>query len=320
MANYHLLKSGHREFFPYWDQENIVSIGWPKAAELVYEGASEDKIRDVAGDNYGQTPGYILNILKCFSGQPAGDRTPITAGDIVIIDGQKDIRGKSVIRGIAEVGELDKWDSFIDADFPHNLYREAEWLYNDGPVAKSELPSKFQTRGSASTHLPGTLQQWNPDGNLNDTLHELIEELEEAPPILPKSYDFEFSEKVVQEHIADHAEQFQKNLQIGPGEIKQEYQTKSGDFADFVVLPTDGEITVVETKVEAAGPEAAKQLREYIDDLRSEYDDEIRGILVAEEFYNYEGIEDEIDNYDITLRRYHVTLEYESVQLESPEQ
>lgn len=320
MTDYHILKSGHQEFFPYWDQENIVSIGWPKAAELLYEGAPDDKILEVAEENYGQTPGYILKILKCFSGQQGGNRTPINAGDIVIIDGQKDIRGKSVIRGIAEVGDINKWNSFIDDDFPHILYREAEWLYNDGPVAKSELSSKFQIGGSASTHLPGTLQQWNPEDNPDETVHELVEELEEAPPILPKSYDFEFDERVVQEHIADHAKQFQENLQISPGEIKREYQTESGDFADFVVLPTDEEITVVETKVEAAGPQAAKQLNEYIKDLQSEYDNDVRGILVAEEFYNYEGIEDEIGDSDITLRRYHVTLDYEEVQLKSPEQ
>lgn len=316
MTNYHLLKSGHREFFPYWDQEDIVSIGWTKAAELVYQGAPDDEVRALAEEHYGQGPGYILNILKCFTGQPAGDRTPMRAGDIVIVDGQKDIRGKSVLRGVARVRGLQKWDSFIDDDFPHILYRDAEWLYKEGPVAKSELPTKFQMEGSASTHLPGTLQQWNPDGNPEETLDKLVTALEKASLIQPKSYDFEFSEKVIQEHIADHAELFQENLDITPGEMEQEYQTESGGFADFVVLPSDDEITVIETKIEIAGPQAAKQLREYIEDLQKEYDQDIRGILVAEEFSNYEGIEDEIAEYDITLRRYHVTLEYEEVQIE----
>lgn len=316
MTYYHLLKSGHREFFPYWNQEDIVSVGWSRAAELVYHGATDEEVRDVAKEHYGQSPGYILNILKCFAGQPAGDRTPISAGDIVIIDGQKDIRGKSVLRGVARVGELQKWDSFIDEDFPHILYRDADWLYNDGPVAKSELPLRFRMGGSASTHLPGTLQQWNPDNDPEETLGDLVTALEQAPLIQPKSYDFEFSEKVIQAHIADHAEQFQESINIVPGEMKWEYQTESGGFADFVVLPSDDEITVVETKIEIAGPQAAKQLREYIEDLRNEYDQDIRGILVAEEFSNYEGIEDEIGEYDIELRRYHVTLEYEDVSLE----
>lgn len=316
MTDYYLLKSGHREFFPYWSQEDIVSIGWPKAAELVYEGAPEDEVRDVAEEHYGQSPGYILNILKCFDGQSAGDRTPMSAGDIVIVDGQKEIRGKSVLRGVARVGELQKWDSFIDEDFPHIMYREAEWLYNDDPVAKSELPPRFQMEGSASTHLPGTLKQWNPDNDPKKTLDDLVTALEEAPLIQPKSYDFEFSERVIQAHITDHAEQFQESVEITPGEMEREYQTEGGDFADFVVLPSDDEITIVETKIEAAGPQAAKQLREYIEDLRNEYERDIRGVLVAEEFYNYEGIEDEIDECDITLRRYHVTLEYEEVKIE----
>lgn len=316
MTNYYVLKSGHREFFPYWDQEDLISIGWTKAAELVYEGASDETIRNVIDENYGQSPGYVLNILKCFSGQLGGDRTPMSSDDIVIVDGQKNIRGKSVIRGVAKVGELRKLDSRLDDDFPHTLFREVEWLYNDGPVAKSELSSKFQMGGSSSTHLPGTLQQWNPDGDADDAVQELIDDLEEAPLIQPKTYDFEFSEKVIQEHIGDHTEQFQADLDIASGGLEREYQTESGDFADFVVLPSDDEITVVETKIEAAGPGAAKQLREYIEDLQNEHTQDVRGMLVAEEFYNYEGIQDEIGEHDITLRRYHVTLEYEEVPLE----
>ena len=53
MTNYYVLKSGHREFFPYWDQEDLISIGWTKAAELVYEGASDETIRNVIDENYG---------------------------------------------------------------------------------------------------------------------------------------------------------------------------------------------------------------------------------------------------------------------------
>jgi len=316
MTNYYVLKSGQREFFPYWNQEDIISVGWTAAAEMVYQGTPDDEVRAVAEEQYKQSSGYILDTLKCFTGLSAGDRTPMSEGDLVIVDGQKDIRGKSVIRGVAEVGELQKWDSLVDDDFPHILYRDAEWLYNDGPVAKHELPSKFQMGGSASTHLPGTLQQWNPNSVHKKMLNELVTELEGAPLIQPKSYDFEFSEKVIQEHIVDHAEQFQESLDIVLGEMEREYHTESGDFADFVVLPSDDEITIVETKIEAAGPEAAKQLREYIEDLQNEYEQNIRGVLVAEEFYNYEGIEDEIGEYEITLRQYQVTLEYEKVLLE----
>jgi hypothetical protein len=314
MTDYHLLKSGHKEFFPYWDQENIISIGWEDASKLVYEGAPDSDVREVC-EKYHQSPGYVLNVLKCFAGRSGGDRTPMSEGDIVIVDGQKDIRGESVIRGVAEIGEIKKWDTRIDDEFPHLLYREVEWCYNDGPVAKKELSAKFQMRGSASTHLPSTIQQWNPDGDAHTALQELVEDLKDAPLIQPKTYDFEFSERVIQEHIADHPEQFQEDLEISSGKIEQEYRTKSGDFADFVVLPSGDEITVVETKIDAAGPKAAKQLREYIEDLRTEHDEHARGVLVAEEFYDYEGIEEEIGDHDITIHRYHVTLDYEQVQM-----
>lgn len=315
MTNYHLLKSGHREFFPYWDEEDIISIGWGKASELVYEQAPDNEVRKICEERYDQSPGYILNILKSFAGRSGGDRPPISEGDIVIVDGQKDIRGESVIRAVAEVGELQKAEEPIDPEFPHTLYRDVEWRYNDGPVAKKELSDKFQMKGSASTHLPTTLQRWSPDSDPQSAVQDLVADLEQAPLIQPKQYDFEFSERVIQEHIADHADQFQEDIEISPGEMEQEYRTNSGDYADFVVLPGDDEITVVETKIGAAGPTAAKQLQGYIADLRTEHDEDVRGILVAEEFYDYEGIEKEIGGYNITLRRYHVTLKYEEVQM-----
>jgi len=316
MTNYHLLKSGHREFFPYWDEEDIISVGWGEASKLVYDGAPDEEVRELCEQKpYDQSPGYILNTLKCFSGRSGGDRPPINEGDIVIVDGKKDIRGESVIRAVAEVGELGKWEEPIDPEFPHSLYRDVEWLYNDGPVAKKELSDKFRMGGSASTHLPTTLQRWSPDADPESAVQELVDELEEAPLIQPKQYDFEFSERVVQEHIADHADRFQEDIEISPGEMEQEYRTNSGNYADFVVLPGDDEITIVETKIGSAGPQAAKQLRGYIGDLRTEHEEHIKGILVAEEFYDYEGIEAEIGEYDITLRRYHVTLEYEEVQM-----
>jgi hypothetical protein len=314
MTNYHLLKSGHREFFPYWDSENLISVGWGEASKKVYDQAPDNEVREIC-EKYHQSPGYILNILKSFAGRAGGDRPPITEGDIVIVDGQKDIRGESVIRAVAEVGELHKTEERIDPEFPHSLYRDAEWLYNDGPVAKKELSDKFQMGGNASTHLPTTLQRWSPNTDPQSAVEELINDLEDAPLIQPKKYNFEFSERVVQEHIADHAEQFQEDIEISPGEMEQEYRTNSGNYADFVVLPGDEEITVVETKIDSAGPKAAKQLQGYLAELQEEHDEDIKGILVAEEFYDYEGIDEEIGKWDITLRRYHVTLEYEDVQM-----
>jgi len=44
MTNYHLLKSGHREFFPYWDDEDIISIEWGEASELVYDQAPDNEV------------------------------------------------------------------------------------------------------------------------------------------------------------------------------------------------------------------------------------------------------------------------------------
>lgn len=317
MTDYYLLKSGHREFFPYWDQEDIVSVGWSEVAEMVDRGAPEDEIKEVLEEEYGQDVGYTLGVLNCFAGEEGGSRTPMSDGDIVIVVGQRHIRGNSVIRGVAEVGELERWETPVEDDFNHLLYRDVRnWLYNDGPVARRELPEKFRMRGSASTHLPSTLQEWNPDEKKHTALQELVDELHAAPSIHPKTYDFEFSERVIQKHIADHPEEFQAKTEIIPGTVEQEYQTENGGFADFVFLSDGDDITVVETKIDAAGPTAAKQLRRYIDDIQNEREGTVRGKLVAEDFYDHETIRSEIERYDITLHRYQVTLEYDEVSLD----
>lgn len=317
MTDYYLLKSGHREFFPYWDQEDIVSVGWSEVAEMVDEGAPEDEIKEVLEEQYGQNVGYTLGVLNCFAGKEGGSRSPMRDGDIVIVVGQRHVRGNSVIRGVAEVGELERWDTPVEDDFNHLLHRDVtNWLYNDGPVARKELAEKFQMGGSASTHLPSTLQQWDPEETTHSALQELVDQLHAAPSIYPKTYDFEFSERVIQEHIADHPEKFQADTEIVPGTVEQEYQTENGGFADFVFLSDGDDITVVETKIDAAGPSAARQLRRYIDDIQNEHEEIVRGKLVAEDFYDHDTIRSEIEDYDITLHRYQVTLEYDEVSLD----
>ena len=316
MTNYYLIKSGHREFFPYWDQEDIISVGWSEAANLVYEGASEEEIRAVLENKYGQDVGYTLGVLTCFAGREQGSRSPMNKGDIVIVIGQQHIRGNSVIQAVAEVGEVHKWSEPIDDNFPHLLYRDVNnWLYNDGPVTRKELSEKFQMGGDASTHLPNALQQWNPSGTAHAAVQELVDQLHAAQSIQPKTYDFKFSERVIQEHIADNPNKFQADTEITPGKIEQEYQTKNGGFADFVFLSDSDGITVVETKIDTAGPAAARQLRRYIDEIQNEHQGAVRGKLVAEGFYDHKAIQSEIQEHDITLHKYQVTLEYEEITL-----
>ncbi|WP_135851109.1 endonuclease NucS domain-containing protein [Halorussus salinus] len=315
MPTCYLIKSGHQEYFPYWDQEDIVSVGWEKASKQVVEEVPDSDIIDSIEGQYDQSPGYILSVVKCFAGHEHKDRTPMEEGDIVIIVGQRKIRGKSVIRGVAEVGDIDWEDERIHEDFPHQLHRDvAEWKYNGGPVVRDELSTKFQPKERSSTHLPNTLQQWNPAEK--DSLEVLVEELQSAPKIQPKSYDFEFDESVIQAHLRDNPEKFQDNANIVSEDIKREYQTENEQFADFVFLSSESVTTVVETKVGAAGPSAVRQLKQYLQDIRSEREELVQGVLVAEDFYDYEGIESELEEANITLQRYGVTLEYDQVPVE----
>ncbi len=316
MSDYYLIKSGHKEYYPYWEQEGIVSVGWNKAAGQIVGDVSDKEVLESIEGRYDQSPGYVLSVVKCFAGRNHKSRTPMKPGDVVIIIGQRKIRGRSVIRGVAEVGEVNWAKERVAEDFPHRLHRDVtEWKYNDGPVVRNELSPKFRPKGDSSTHLPNTLQQWNPKSE--DCLDELVEELNDSPKIRPKSYDFEFDESIIQAHIADNSTEFQKNAGVVSEEFRKEYQTETKQFADFVFLSNDSETTVVETKIGAAGPGAVRQLKRYVRDISAERGGDVSGVLVAEDFYDYDEIEAEIGDSDITLQRYRVTLEYDQVTLKS---
>jgi len=240
-------------------------------------------------------------------------------GDIVIVVGKRNIKGQPVLRAVAEVGEVDIREEPVADDYKHTVYRCVEWLYNDGPVARRELDERFQKGGDGSTWFRGTLKQWKPDREDNEgvksLLDDFVDQLHASPNIQPKRYDFEYSERVIQEHISDHPEEFGEGVGVEQKQLIREQSTDGRKRADFLAIVGDGSATVVETKIDTAGPSAVKQLKGYMQDLAPDYDGQVRGVLVAEDFVALEDIAEEIGESDIELKRYHITLEYEDVEL-----
>lgn len=309
----HILKSGHEEFFEYWKQFNLVSIGWSATAIPVLDGGPRDRIKDIIREEYPEEndpAGAAGNVIR-FAGRK-NNSNHIRAGDTVIVAGSDRVRGRGVIRAVVEVGEVDAVESRFDPDFPHRLYRKIrEWKYNGGPVARKSLSEKFRQGGEYSTHAPSALREWSGAGR--QRVEELVEELENTATIKPKQYAFDYDEKVVQAHIRDHVDKFQRDAQIVSEEFKKEYNTEDGKFADFVFFSEDGLITVLEIKRGLSPQAAVDQLRQYMNVISDNRDEPVRGILLAEEFDNPEEFRERIGSDDISLMRFSITLQYDEV-------
>lgn len=310
----HILKSGHEEFFEYWREYNIVSIGWSAAADAVVNGEPRQSVKDIIRNQYpNDDPGSAAGKLIRFAGRENKSNN-IDPGDTVIVAGSDNVRGRGVIRAVVEVGEKSVVDSRLDPDFPHLLHRDIrKWLYNDGPVARKALSDKFRQGGKYSTHAPSTLREWTGAGQ--QEVNELVDELENTPTIKPKQYGFDYDEKVVQAHIRDHVDKFQRDAEIVSDEFEKEYSTEDGKFADFVFFSEDELITVVEIKRGLSPQAAVDQLRHYMDVISENRIEPVQGVLLAEEFDDPAEFRDNIGEYDISLIRYSVTLQYDEVPI-----
>jgi len=310
----HILKSGHKEFFEYWQEFNLVSIGWSATANPVLDGAPRGKIKDIIREEYPEDdPGGAAGKVIRFVGRE-NKSNHIEAGDTVIVAGSDSVRGRGVIRAVVEVGEAEAVESQLDPEFPHRLYRDIrEWKYNGGPVARTALSEKFRQGGEYTTRAPSALREWTGAGQ--QQVEELIEELENTATIKPKQYAFDYDEKVVQAHIRDHVDKFQRDAQIVSEEFEKEYYTEDGKFADFVFFSEDELITVVEIKRGLSPQAAVDQLRHYMDMISNNRDEGVRGILLAEEFDDLEEFRDSIGRDDISLMRFSVTLQYDEVPI-----
>jgi hypothetical protein len=236
----------------------------------------------------------------------------IDPGDTVIVAGSDTVRDRGVIRAVAEVGELNVVDSRLDPDFPHLMYRNVrKWRYDDGPVARKALSDDFHLGGDYSTHLTGTLRECKDAGQ--QQVVELVEELENTATIKPKQYGFDYNEKVVQAHIRDYADKFQRDAEIVSDEFKKEYYTEDGKFADFVFFSEDELITIVEIKRGLSPQAAVNQLRHYMDMISENRDEPVQDVLLAEEFDDPAEFRISIGECDILLMRYSVTLQYDEV-------
>jgi hypothetical protein len=219
-------------------------------------------------------------------------------GDIAIVE------GNATVVGIAEIGEYRYESDGLPEAKSHTYWRDVEYLHT-GPVRIRDLPQRFHQGGENSLHLPSTVK---PFGSADeDVLEALLNALDEAQEVQQTDGFIDFSEASIQSYLEDNIEE----LISGVTDLKREYSNQGG-YADFVCeLPSD-EVVVIETKIGTADHAAVSQLMSYMNSIRSNRDQDVRGLLVAEDFSGKAKLSARSD--DIGLYRFKAKLEFEEME------
>ena len=275
------------EYWDTWKREKIITVGWD-VGDL--EKLGWDETRGNIEEKWGEeNPGYATGIIRRFAGV---EREGMKEGDLAII------LGSATVLDLAEVGEYEYHPGGMPERESHTYWRHVKFL-DLGPKRIRDLPEKFQMYKEFSLHLPKTLSLYDVE---DEVIDEIIEALKEAAAVDLEEGLLSFDEDAVQQYI----ERNFKDLEGDLISIEREYNTRVGD-ADFLAREKNGKV-VIEVKVGTAQDNAVGQLLGYMNAIRKEKKEKVRGILVAEGFT--ERVKEAVESDDITLVAYKAKLDF----------
>lgn len=288
MTRYWKIRAGSGGvYWDTWKREKIITVGWD-VGDL--SKLSWDETREKIEEQYDErNPGGATGIIRKFAGV---ETDGMKVGDLAII------LGSSTVLDLAEVGEFEYHPRGIPQRKSHTYWRHVKF-YDLGPKLIRDLPEQFQMYNEFSLHLPKTFASYDVK---EEEIEELIEALKEAASVNLEEGLLSFDEDAVQRYIERNFRDFDDNLIS----VEREYRTRVGD-ADFLATEREGK-AVIEVKVGTAQDDAVGQLLGYMNALRKEKKQKIRGILVAEGFS--ERVKEAVKSDDIILVAYKAKLDF----------
>lgn len=295
------------DYWPIWKDKNVISVGWD-IGNIKEKGYDWDETKQRIEKKYPNKPsGRATGSLRSFIGVRDNDSKNMEEGDFVVI------KGPSVVYGVAKVGEFE----YLDESLIHTqaYIRDVDFLFKEeGGIRTRDLPEKFQKGGEAPLYLRSTLSRYRMEKDEGkeivdeDTIQELVENLEELDPISVRETDIltDFTEESLQRYIANNYEKLDENIT----EIIREYETSAGD-ADFYCETKDGKIKVIETKTGTAKHKAVAQLMSYMNAIRQDSGKDVSGLLIAEGFSRKADYALQSD--DIKRKQWKATIKFSDV-------
>lgn len=300
MTRYWKIRAGRGgECWRTWKDESIITVGWDVGE--VKKLSREETIKRIEDRYPDASPGHATSIIRKFRGiTDESGSEPMRVGDITIV------LGSGAVLGMAEIRKYEYHHEGIPNNPTHTYWRRVHY-YKVGPVRIRDLPEKFQMYHEASVHLPGTMAEFNIK---DEDFRELEEVMKAAKPTEIEKGLTEFSEDAVKQYMENNYHDLDESLM----EIRREYHTRVGD-ADFVGKDNKGRVVVIEVKVGTAKDNAVGQLLGYMNAVRSEGKEDVRGILVAEDFT--ERVKEAVRLDDISLIGFRAKLDFINISQHS---
>jgi len=291
LVHYWKIRAGRGgEYWETWKRLKIISVGWDVGdLKKLNWDETKEKIERLWGE---KSPGSTAGVIRRFAGL---EENGMEKGDIAII------LGSATVLDIAEIGDFEYHRGGLPENESHAYWRHVKF-YDIGPVRLRDLPEKFQMYQDFSLHLPGTLSLFDVEDEIID---DLIEAMKKAVPVELEEGLLSFDEDAVQQYIERNFRDIDPSLIS----IEREYRTKVG-YADFLAKDKNGKV-VIEVKVGTAQDSAVGQLLGYMNSIRKEDKEKVRGILVAEGFTDRVKLAVESD--DITLIKFKAKLDFSVV-------
>ncbi|WP_254824309.1 endonuclease NucS domain-containing protein [Haloglomus halophilum] len=302
---YWLIKSGYPDHWPEWEDQDVISVGW-EVGDHVDESWNDLRARvmeefDTDDLNWA---GNATGAIKTLAGTHRRKKQQMAPGDIAIIIGTDHVHGSSVVRAVAELGEYQFKEEGLTGTGIHQYLREIEnWLYNDGPIPKTELDDRFRQGGSDSLHLASTVKR--SKFHERDTLDTLLSQLEETDPIEEPEYGFELNqERTLELYLEENIDRLNED---DIETVTRQVQLTKENRIDLVCIRDGGQSPLlIELKKGLGEMSHLKQLSRYLD----VYEGDSEGLLVAQQFK--EGVLDTAaERDDIRLKEFEIDLVFE---------
>lgn len=317
-----LIKSGKPDMWNYWTDEEVISVGWDVGPHTDKPWDDlRSRIMDKFGDNK-SSAGSAVGAITSLAGTHRESSQRMSSGDIAIIIGTKSVYGRSVVRGVAEVGEYQFNEDGVAPSGDHTYTREIdEWFYgnpssdtpNEGPIPKTRLSDQFNQAGDSSLHIASTIKR--SKFHDTDTLETLVEQLKKAEAVEEPEYDLKInSERAVEEYLLENIGRLDNRIDAGAIH-QQEFLTEESRVDLYCYNKETSEPIVVELKKGEAGVNAYDQLKRYLETERKN-SEEVQGLLVAESF-SPSVMQKVTENPHIQLRQIKIDLQFEPIESNS---
>ena len=263
-----------------WLEQDIVTVGWARSIGDFREQDAGEIVKQSKDAGAGRQVARFLGKTKRGDGMEEGDTVIVYAPN-----------PKGLVVGVGEVGEAE-YVKHPDLPYDDHCYQRSVRWYDWGtPVSKDELPSD-----SPQVYTPATLANFNGS---RETLKSAVNRAPEIPTEeIESALSLDSSEDDMHVWAMRNLQKIDSNLTV----TEHESPISVGDI-DILAEDPEGWV-VVEMKKGEVGDNAVGQIKGYMNDLKQESQDEVRGILIAEDFTTRAKravADDNVDLYRIKL-------------------